>query len=141
MRSFADNVNHIPSEPCSSITPEREERRDQVASDNAKFNKTVCRHVSSCLQPNIIENEQYPFDRDKSTPLNTRTTSNDTVRSGNEIIDGGINTPTMPSDCGDDVKLVSPPKIGNRARNAANFFDSWSSPHNSGGMCNYCCLL
>ena len=146
MRSNAENIEQMATDPCSTITPDRDERREQFAgiheytmetTEGAKYNDTVCRYVSSCHQPNIIENEHYPLERDNSLSLSTRTKSQDTAPSGNDIIDVGINTPKMPSECGDDVKLVSPPKIGKRTGEAAEFFGSWSSPPNTGGMLDF----
>ena len=138
-RSHADYISHVLSDSCSAITPDRAERREQPPSihsfanesmGNANYDKNVSNHVASCHQPNIIENEQYHLDRDNPLSLVTmRTKSHD-----NEIIDMGINTPNISSKCGDDVKLVSPPKLGNLARDTSTFFDSWSSPHSSGGM-------
>jgi len=143
MRSNADSLYNTNSDPCSTITPDRDDRRDQnsgihgytmEATEAVKYNETVCRYVSSSHQPNIIENEHYPLERDNLQSLSSRTKSQDTVRSGNDIIDVGATTPKLPTDCGDDVKLVSPPKIGKRTGEAVNIFGSWSSPPSTGGM-------
>jgi hypothetical protein len=114
MKSNSDNMDLISSSLFSTITPDRDERREKMPDSH---------HL-----PNIIENE-----RDALLSLASRSKSHETVRSSSDIIDLHVNTPNKP-ELIDHAKLVSPPKIGTTATTAASFFDSWNSPRSPDGM-------